>query len=133
MNDAMHAAYGAYLQSLADLLLLRDWEVELKREWADADAYAQACTFDTENHIAIRVTEGFLGHPPEERREWLTHELLHAVMARVNRGVARLGECVPDHLAVQLTCNQHEEESEIVVQQLARIIAPFLPLPPEMA
>lgn len=130
MNDQQHSTYEAYLHELADRLLLRDWEISLSRQWADNDAYAQVVPYDREDHLTIRIAEGFDGHSPEERREWLLHELLHAHLARVDRTIDRLGELRPDDMAVQLTVKAHKDESEIVVQRLARILASVMPLPP---
>ena len=131
MNDAQHSAYSAYLRTLADALLLRDWEIELLREWADDHTYAQAMVFHQENHLRIKVREGIGGSPPADVREWLTHEILHAHLGRLDRIKDHLVE-IKDDDASKLFDKEYSDESEVVVQRLARIIAPFLPLPPDV-
>lgn len=132
MNDAEHAILSAYLRELADALLLRDWEIALDRAWADPSSYAQVNVWHCENHATVRVCEGFWGHPAHERREWLTHELLHVHTDRQERIVAQLAEQWDENSACQFAREAHRKETEICTQRLARIIAPFLPLPPEV-
>ncbi len=132
MNDTTHAAYGGYLRTLADALLLRDWEIELVRQWADDGSYAQALAFHQENHLEVRITEGIAGHAASDVREWFVHELLHAHMGRLDRIAAHFVDIRNDDGA-HLFEKEHDDESEVVVQRLARIIAPFMPLPPEAA
>jgi hypothetical protein len=132
MNDEMHGRYQTYLRELADRLLLRDWEIELRREWSDTNAYATCMPFDKENHLWVKLSESFDGNPAEERREWLVHELLHAHFARLDRVVERVKELASaDNDLMKLVAQHHDEESEICVQRLARILTPFLPLPPD--
>jgi hypothetical protein len=132
VNDAMHATYADYIRTVADTLLLRDWEIELKREWADDGAYAQAVVWHRENHLQVKIAEGFDGHPATERREWLTHELLHAHFGRTDQAVEHLTDTLSDNDAIKLFKAQINDEEEICVQRLARILAPFMPLPPEI-
>lgn len=130
MNDAQHAALSGYIRDLADALLLRDWEITLERGWSDSDAYATISVWAEENHANVNVCEGFFGHSAEERREWLTHELMHIHLDRPDRLVRKVASQVDNNSAMQLAKDLHHDEIEICVQRLARILAPFLPLPP---
>lgn len=130
MNDEQHARYSAYLRALGDSLLLRDWEIELRREWSADDTYAMALSFHKENHLWVRISEGFDGHPAADRREWLIHELLHAHLSRIDRCVEHLSDALPDNDAVKIFTKHIDDEIEVAVQRLARILAPTLPLPP---
>jgi hypothetical protein len=132
VNDAQHTAYQTYIRDLADRLLLKDWEFELKREWADDDAYAEVSVSRDEDHFSIHITEGLAGYPPEQRREWLVHEILHAHTARAEQQIERLEELLSDNQAVKLAKQAFDDEMEIVIQRLARILAPMMPLPPEV-
>lgn len=130
MNDAQHSAYSAYLRALADALLLRDWEIELLRQWANDGAYADCQVYHKEQHMRVRVCEGIWGNPREQIREWLTHEIFHAHIGRLDRLVEHFTEIV-DNPGAALFEKEYDDETEILVQNLARIIAPFMPLPPE--
>ena len=132
VNDAQHTAYQNYIRDLTDRLLLKDWEFELKREWADDDAYAEVSVSRDEDHFSIHITEGFAGYPPVQRREWLVHEILHAHTARAEQQIERLEELLSVNEAVKLAKQAFDDEMEIVVQRLARIIGARMPLPPEV-
>lgn len=132
MNDAQYAAYGAYLHQLAGPLLLADWEITLKRAETTSDCYAQVWVMDTENHLFVRLDEGFWGGSAEDRREWLVHELVHAHLDRPERVMTQLAEQMDSYPEVKLAKALLHNEIEVCVQRLARIIAPTLPLPPEV-
>ncbi len=132
MNDAQHAAYSAYLRTLADAMLLRDWEIKIDRDKTTDGAYASVWICDVENLAIVSVGEAFFGYPSEERREWLTHELLHAHLDRPQRILNQLTDQFGDNTACQFAREAHRNEIEICIQRLARILAPLMPLPPEV-
>lgn len=88
---------------------------------------------DVENfaRVFVRWPE-FFNHTPEDRREWLTHECLHVHLDRPQRIIDQLAEQWGDNSATQFAKEAHRKEIEICVQRLARILAPHLPLPPEV-
>ncbi len=134
MNDAQHAVYSAYLRDLADRLLLRDWELLLQRDRAEDGSYACVWISDTENLATVRVCgDEFFASKAEDRREWLTHELLHAHLDRPDRVMTQLAAMFEDNTATQLAKTMHHKEVEVCVQRLARVLAPLMPLPPEVA
>jgi hypothetical protein len=132
MNDAQHEALSTYLRSLADRLLLADWEITLRRETADDDCFAQVKVWSCENQANVRVSDDFWHGPPEDQREWLVHELGHCHLDRPERVMEQLAEQFSDNSASVFAKEAHRKEIEICVQRLARIIAPFMPLPPEV-
>lgn len=132
MNDARHAAYEGYLREIADLLLLRDWEILLQRNQPTGDVYASVWIVDTENCAWVRLSDAFWGRPLEERREWLVHELCHIHLDRIQRVFEMMTEQDPDNAVLTLAKKAHLNELEVAVQRLARILAPLLPLPPEV-
>lgn len=134
MNDEAHAAYSSYIRELADLLLLRDWELELDRSVAESDSWSQVKVSDVENfaRIFIRWPE-FFHQSRENRREWLVHELLHIHLDRPRRIIEQLAEQFSDNSAGAFAREAHRREIEICVQRLARLIAPHMPLPSDVA
>lgn len=132
MNDAQHAPYGTYLRTLGDRLLLRDWELQLRRDPSDDGSYASVFVMDTENHAIVRVCEEFFTHPLADRREWLVHELMHAHLDRPSRVVSQLAAQFEDNAATQFAKQTHDKEIEVCVQRMARILAPLMPLPPKV-
>lgn len=130
MTDDQHAAYMAYLRAIADLLGLRDWQIVLERGSAEEGARARVFIHRTKDEAMVQFSEMWWSFDREQQRQTIVHELLHAHTGRLCRVVTRLSGLATDHLEYVL--DAHDEEEEIVVQRLSRIIAPFMPLPPEI-
>jgi hypothetical protein len=131
MNDAQHAAYATYTRSLADALCLKDWVFVLRRESSDEGTRAQIHLSDKKTEAAITLCERWFVRTPEEQRQTLVHELLHAHTARLCRVVTRLKDQVGGETVGYVDAALDEEE-EIAIDTLSRILAPFMPLPPEV-
>jgi hypothetical protein len=131
VKDAQHAAYTGYIREMADRLLLRDWVFELRRESVNEGARAQVAIARERNEAAITLCDRWFVRTPEERRQTVVHEMLHLHSARLCRVMTRLRDEVEGD-GVRYAANAHNEEEEIMVDALARAIAPFLPLPPEV-
>jgi hypothetical protein len=121
-----------YLRDLGNQLLLADWELELKRETADHDCFAQVSVWRQENHASVRVSDDFWHGTPQDRREWITHELCHCHLDRPERVMEQLTDQFSDNSASQFAKEAHRKEIEICTQRYARLLAPHLPLPPEV-
>jgi hypothetical protein len=133
LTDAQHAAFQEYLHALAQRLILADWVVELKREPAEDGAIASVCVWDVENYASVYLRwPDFFHKSRDSQRETLVHELLHLVTDRPKRVMEQLAEQLSDNSACQFAREAHRKELEIVVQRLARILAPGLPLPPKV-
>ncbi len=131
MNDATHAAYRAYLRDLANRLRLTDWVVELHRNTAEAGAWASVNVMETQDTATVRLAwPEFFGASPEDQREHLVHELIHCVLHRQYDVVEQLAEMWSENEACQFARTAFRREEEIAAEHLARVIAPFLPLPP---
>jgi hypothetical protein len=131
VNDTQFTLLSAYLRTLADQVLLADWEITLTRDLADDHCFAQVNVWREENHASVRVSEDFWHGPPGEQREWITHELCHCHLDRPERVMEQLAEQFSDNSASQFAKEAHRREVEICTQRLARLLAPHLPLPPE--
>lgn len=133
MDDARYASYREYTRDLADRLLLKDWEITLKRDTpARKDCYAAVHVMATENHAIIRLDDDFWHGTAEDRREWLVHELLHCHLDRPNQIVEQLADQWDENSACQFAREAHRKETEVCVQRFARLLAPFMPLPPTL-
>jgi hypothetical protein len=127
MDDATFAAESHYLRQLADLLGLRDWHITLSRGPSDHDSRAQVYVHRNKDELTVQLNEGWSSMAAEQQRLTLTHELLHAHTGRLCRVVTRLTGLEGPHM--EYVRKAHDEEEEIVIQRLARVIAPHLPLP----
>lgn len=131
MDDATYESYGKYTRELADLLLLRDWEITLTRDAPiNEDATAAVSVMDVENRASIYLSGRYWHQTAEERREYLVHELLHCHLDRCKRVMGQLADQWDENSACQFAREAHRKETEICVQKFARLLAPFMPLPP---
>ena len=131
LSDAEHARWEGYVRDLGDALLLRDWELDLSRENAGNENWASIKVSDVENQATLRFGLEWGQHAPEEQREFLVHELMHVHADRPARVMAQLAEQWSENSACQFAREAHRKETEILVNTLARLLAPTLPLPPE--
>ena len=110
------------------LLYIGDWKVTVVRDasdvdaWADIDPHAQNLTAD------LRVAHDFWRQEPEKQRLILTHELLHLVTCRTDRVVENLEEAL-GKVAWAVYEPQYVNATERVVDHIAKVLAPNLPLP----
>ena len=129
LTDAEHDRWERYIRQLGDLLLLRDWELDLSREFSSA--WASINTKEVENQATIKLGAEWEQHSPDEQREYLVHELMHVHCDRPARVVAQLADQFGEEGACQFAREAHRKEIEILVNNLARLLAPTLPLPEE--
>jgi hypothetical protein len=128
MDDATYTNELRYLRQLADLLGLRDWHITLSRAHSAHDVFAAVRVDRQKDEATVHLNDTWHGFTPEQQRQTLVHELLHCHTTRLHRVVTRLGYLI-DGPAMEYVKQAHDEEEEIVVQRLARVIAPYLPLP----
>lgn len=137
MTDAQYAVLRAYVRQLADAMLLADWELNVSRDGPEHDdAWADVAVSRVERHARIRVdaTGGWwtTHNSQDERREHVVHELLHIHLDPIDKLMRRLAEHMPDDPLVKFLAEMHRDSVEVCVQTLSRVMAPLLPLPPEV-
>lgn len=121
-------ALEAYVAELQAVLNISYWKITVVRDasdveaWADINAHAQAETAD------LRVSHDFWRQTPEHQREVLMHEMLHVVTARLDQTVEAMEEAF-GKVAWAIYEPLFEDAAERVVDHLAKVIAPSLPLP----
>lgn len=131
MDDAQFAAYQNYLRALAEHFLIGDWQITLERGRSNDDARAEVSLNRDKQEACIWLNRDFLAYPPEQQRRSITHELLHVQTARMCRAMSQLADQHPDNAAVLYANTRLNEEEEIMIDRLARAIAPLMPLPPD--
>jgi hypothetical protein len=128
MNDEQHAFWLGYIRQLADLMQLKDWDIDLSRgEPQSNTADAEICTYYGQRGAAISLPVKFFAQSPERQRYFIAHELMHCHSED-------LSECIRLYInhnghMDDLIAQVYRREEEVLVDNLARVIAPFLPLP----
>jgi len=130
VKKKQYAYWSDYVASLLPPLRLQTWRVSIARELAEVDEWIDARTFIEFKYQTARIslTEKFLGLDSTEQREILTHELVHLHTHRFKHFADKLAE----HLSPQareLAEDRIYDLMEHEVEELSRVIAPFLPLP----
>lgn len=127
MNDTQWAYLDTYVRDLADRMLLRDWHITVSRDQCDDNSNATSDIWVQKMRSKIRFDrDDFPGLDADEQRRIIVHELCHHHTIRLCNTVddARkpMGESAWWGLYYA-----HDRADEIAVEQLARIIAPFMP------
>ncbi len=131
MTDIQHEQLSAYIRQLADLLGLKDWDIELLSEPADGDLNAQVQPIIGRKCATINVCSTWWSLSLEEMRQTTAHELIHLHFANclhvVEIDLAKAGVLGSSAFRVlRETCIRQQEYG---VDGLATAIAPLLPLP----
>jgi hypothetical protein len=135
VNRERHRYWSAYIAELADRMLLGHWDIDLSRKNPDdPDAGAGVDFLHGRHKATICLHKRFDDYPRAEQRHIVVHELAHLHLAPLRY-----------HLTYQLgggnDCEQqqrvrveagHTTHEEFAVDDLARIIAPSMPLPPKV-
>jgi hypothetical protein len=131
MNDQQHAYWLAYIRQLADLLGLKDWRIELDRDPCTREsAGASNYTYYGRKKADIALGTSFLLQSPDDQRYILAHECLHCHFDRLHKGVIDYAESKGDS-DDSYFAQSHRRDFENIVDTMAVIVAPFLPLPEE--
>jgi hypothetical protein len=118
----------SYVADLQAALNVANWKVSVAREASDVDAWADINPHEQNHTAELRVSHDFWKQTPEQQREVLVHEILHLVTARLDQTVEALEDAMGKVLWAVFE-PQYENATERAVDQLARIIAPTIPLP----
>lgn len=129
MNDEQHAFWLGYIRQLADLLGLKDWRIELDRDPTNREgAGASNYTYYGRKKADITFGPSFLVQSPEDQRYILAHECLHCHFDHIHKGVIAYAESKGDG-DESYFAQAHLRDFENIVDTVAVIVAPFLPLP----
>lgn len=122
---------AAYVESLAGLLGLRDWRIDVSDEPCAPEHAAYIVVGNGQRRAIIEVAETFWEEPPEDQRATIVHELLHChfhdAHALVTRTAPLLGRAAEDVLV-----REHENNLERGIDAVAIAVAALLPLPEEL-
>lgn len=118
---------GRYLRWVANEMELRDWTVALAHEPCSADAEGHASCVDGQRHITVSVNEHFRDSPPEDQRETIVHELIHAHHSGCWRMVQTdLAEALGKPV-YYVFCDSYRRAMELNIDALSKTIAKHMP------
>lgn len=130
VTDEQHAFWLSYLRQLADLLRLRDWDIELDRGAPDDPNHgAEVAVFYGRRCLRVYLGRALPTYSPEEQRATLTHELIHAHVEPIAEWARLYMSEKEPALEGSFPAMTFRREEEFLVDTLAVIVAPYLPLP----
>lgn len=134
------AALADYVRSLADRMLLRDWTIfvsshpDEKPDDEGIDDPRCATFAGTYGRRSAKIwvnPEWAAEATPEELRQTLVHEVIHAHVHPTHEFVAMIATMHPKRTA-EVLLGIFNVQQEYAIDALADVIAPFMPLPPEV-
>lgn len=117
-----------YVAYLAAFLKVTHWEIVVLHDASDVDAHADITCNSQSDHATLRVSHDFWRLDADKQREILVHEMLHIVTCRADQVTESLEESI-GKIAWAAYEPTLDDAHERVVDHLARIIAPTLPIP----
>lgn len=128
MNRERHAYWSAYIADLQKRMLLTNWNIDLSvKEPDNPSAHAAIAVLPGRHEARVYLHKDFDSCTRAEQRHYIVHELVHAHLASL---WFHLEMQVGDE-GRQITTS-HITHEEYAVDDLARIIAPSMPLPPKV-
>lgn len=132
-------ALADYVRDIADRMHLRDWSILVSDDPADVpddgiDDERCATFSGTLGRRAAFIwinREWWEQATPEERRQTIVHELIHAHEHAAREVVIHALTVYPRRTADVLQ-GIYDVQNEYTIDTLADVITPFMPLPPEV-
>jgi hypothetical protein len=118
-----------YLNTLVACMHMEQWEITIESEPCNDGHMAEIQCTDGRCRARIGLNRDFDTYTPDEQRATLVHELLHALTDLSMR-------CAEDDLGAQVLpqtrdmfVRTYRRLYEVEMDQIANILAPFMPLP----
>lgn len=113
-----------YILDIATRMNLKDWDIHIGPEACGEQAHATASFTDGKRNVWVRLEKNFQKRTPEELRYTIAHELVHPHFAGLHIPLSNgLGP-----VAAAFVLN----ELEMGVDEMAKLLAPSMPLPPKI-
>lgn len=132
-TDAMIADIDAYLRRLADLMGLQRWDVYVSTKPSRKYALATVDPIQGRAIASVRIARDFHAGSTADQVNTLVHELIHLIhrdQTDIIRVATTGGEVLGAQATYDLLWATVKLATEVMVDHLAAIIAPTMPLPP---
>lgn len=131
LTELQVAALQAWLDDAKGRVRLGHWTFVAKAEppRGDPDAFAGQYIHDFSDTAEVKLGSSFWQQSPGERRETLAHELVHDHLYREHGFVDRELKDRLSRAEWKLVRRRLRREREVMIDHLAAVIAPLLPLP----
>lgn len=130
---AMIADVDTYIRRLADLMGLQRWDVYVSVKPSRKDALATVDPVQGRAVASVRIARDFHACSTADQVNTLVHELIHLIhrdQTDIIRVATAGGEVLGTQATYDLLWSTVKLATEVMVDHLAAIIAPTMPLPP---
>lgn len=130
---AMIADVDTYLRRLADLMGLQRWDVYVSVKPSRKDTLATVDPVQGRAVASVRIARDFHAGSTADQVNTLVHELIHLIhrdQTDIIRVATTSGEVLGTQATYDLLWSTVKLATEVMVDHLAAIIAPTMPLPP---
>lgn len=123
-------AIQAYINRIRDLMGLHRWDIFVAVERAPKGTRASVLPVEGRAVAAVSFAKDWWASDPEDMRNDIVHELIH-VVHRDQTDLVRMvaTEAIPKQAAYDVLWGAFRLATEVMVDHLAAVIAPTMPLP----
>jgi hypothetical protein len=133
VNRERHAYWSAYIADVQKRMLLAHWDIVLDRRSSENGSGASVTPRDGAHEAHIWVSAAFDSYTRDTQRHCIVHELVHLHLAPLGYHLEMQGGRKKGEENVRARIERgHTSHEEYAVDDLARIIAPHMPLPPKV-
>lgn len=123
------AYWQGYIDTLKPIMRLNDWRITLDGEPCNDDADASTWMSKDYQSATMYLSATFDEQSVHDQRDTIAHELIHIHLTHMSQ----FADQIADQLGAQasgLAKEMSKHFLERATDELARVISPFLPLPP---
>jgi Zn-dependent peptidase ImmA (M78 family) len=131
MTDEQRAYWQAYVDEVKPIFRLWQWRIDVSTDRAHDDADATTWISNDYQTACLYLCDGWDMKSRDSQRETIAHELVHVHLSRLSMFAEKIANQLggqAEGLADEMVGHFLESATE----ELARVIAPFLPLPPKV-
>lgn len=130
LTDERLRRAAAYFDTLRLALNLAQWTIVVSDEAPqDDDAAASIAPLGTRHFASVRLSAAYHEASPELQRHYAVHELLHCVLDGLDGAVTDMENAIEETSWRHLR-TMYMRQAELAIDDLACLLAPFMPLPP---
>jgi hypothetical protein len=133
VNRDRHRYWSAYIADVQGRMLLADWRITLSRKPTDHPHVGASVDCVPGQHVAdVWLNKDFDHYLRATQRHIVVHELVHLHLSKLEFHLFTQTRDLGEHEKASIE-QGHKSHEEYAVDDLARIIAPHMPLPPKVA
>lgn len=124
---------NSYVQILRRKMGLSEWKIVLHEKPCSSDSLGECDVIYGQYRATISLNKDYRKEKPESLRNTIVHELLHCHMSPITEAAMTTFEPFEEEphgrKIIQAAINSMEYQTERVIDLLAELVSPMMPLP----